>query len=208
MKLHHLFITTANPEAAAARILSAGLDEGSPNVHPGQGTANRRFFFENLYLELLFSVEDSSTPAAGLERMRLRERCALTDSSWGRFGFASSDSGEVPFETWEYRPPYMPDGAALRIGTNSERLDEPMIFVVPSLPTKPTAGTSETLRRVTQVELGSSASASSSSALQRFLELELVTVSSDVDGMRITIDAGREGRQVDLHPTLPLHLRL
>jgi hypothetical protein len=30
-----------------------GLTEGAPNTHPGQGTACRRFFFRNAYLELV-----------------------------------------------------------------------------------------------------------------------------------------------------------
>jgi hypothetical protein len=30
------------------------LTEGTPNIHPGQGTANRRFFFRNAMLELLW----------------------------------------------------------------------------------------------------------------------------------------------------------
>jgi hypothetical protein len=29
-------------------------DEDSSNTHPGQGTANRQFFFNNAYLELLW----------------------------------------------------------------------------------------------------------------------------------------------------------
>ena len=40
------------PEAAA--LIAAGLTEGSSITHPGQGTANRRFFFENIYVELVW----------------------------------------------------------------------------------------------------------------------------------------------------------
>ena len=38
----------------AEYLTRLGLIEGLPNVHPGQGTANRRFFFENAMLELLW----------------------------------------------------------------------------------------------------------------------------------------------------------
>ena len=45
MHLDHIFIR-ARPGAPEAEALKAfGLTEGSPNRHPGQGTANRRFFF-------------------------------------------------------------------------------------------------------------------------------------------------------------------
>jgi hypothetical protein len=35
-------------------MVKFGLLEGSSNAHPGQGTANRRFFFDNFMLELLW----------------------------------------------------------------------------------------------------------------------------------------------------------
>lgn len=44
IELEHFFIRV-RPAAPEADILAAmGLVEGTPNVHPGQGTANRRFF--------------------------------------------------------------------------------------------------------------------------------------------------------------------
>jgi hypothetical protein len=47
IKLHHFFII-AEPGAPEADLLSGiGLIEGTRNDHPGQGTANRRFFFMN-----------------------------------------------------------------------------------------------------------------------------------------------------------------
>ena len=50
LRLHHVFIHTAVGAPAARDLLDAGLVEGSPNTHPGQGTANRRFFFESGFL--------------------------------------------------------------------------------------------------------------------------------------------------------------
>ena len=53
-ELDHVFIMCAvgGPEAVALSRL--GLKEGSANTHPGQGTASRRFFFRNGYIELLW----------------------------------------------------------------------------------------------------------------------------------------------------------
>jgi hypothetical protein len=50
----HVFVCTT-PRAEAAELLTrAGLVEGAPNRHPGQGTACRRFFFSNAMLELIW----------------------------------------------------------------------------------------------------------------------------------------------------------
>jgi hypothetical protein len=47
-----VFCSTGAPEADD--LVRLGLREGLPNTHPGQGTANCRFFFQNAYLELLW----------------------------------------------------------------------------------------------------------------------------------------------------------
>jgi hypothetical protein len=48
----HFFVCCAAGAPEAEALTQRGLREGSSNTHPGQGTANRRFFFENLYLEV------------------------------------------------------------------------------------------------------------------------------------------------------------
>ena len=54
LQFDHLFICTSVGAPDAERLVAFGLTEGEPNVHPGQGTACRRFFFRNAYLELLW----------------------------------------------------------------------------------------------------------------------------------------------------------
>ncbi len=53
-ELDHLFIMTDINAPVADRLISSGLTEGRSNIHPGQGTANRCFFFHNAMLELLW----------------------------------------------------------------------------------------------------------------------------------------------------------
>lgn len=60
-ELDHVFIWTAAGAPEADLLRDFGLTEGPPNVHPGQGTANRRFFFHNAMLELLW-VHDRASP--------------------------------------------------------------------------------------------------------------------------------------------------
>ncbi len=58
LELDHIFIVcdVGAPEAAALTAL--GLVEAPPNVHPGQGTACRRFAFPRQYLERLWVADE------------------------------------------------------------------------------------------------------------------------------------------------------
>ena len=61
--LDHVFVCTAVGAPEADVLRAAGFAEGPANVHPGKGTACRRFFFENAFLEL-FWVQDETEARA------------------------------------------------------------------------------------------------------------------------------------------------
>ncbi|HYW48933.1 MAG TPA: hypothetical protein VE959_39080 [Bryobacteraceae bacterium] len=124
----HVFICTGIGAPAAGRLRQFGLLEGSPNQHPGQGTACRRFFFRNAMLELLWVEDVAEAKSDQTRRTRLWER-------WSGAGRVSSPFGIVlrpapgtevacPFPSWEYRPATMPDLALLVAGGTA--LEEPM----------------------------------------------------------------------------------
>ncbi|TGL58865.1 VOC family protein [Leptospira sarikeiensis] len=54
MEVDHFYIFIKYPKETGDILVQFGLVESSSNVHPGQGTANRRFFFHNSMLELLY----------------------------------------------------------------------------------------------------------------------------------------------------------
>src|SRR5271169_402688 len=64
-EIDHIFVLTETDAPSAGALLRLGLTEGRPNRHEGQGTANRRFFFDNAMLELLWveNVEETRNPA-------------------------------------------------------------------------------------------------------------------------------------------------
>ena len=75
-ELDHVFICASIGAPEADRLVEFGLTEGTRNAHPGQGTANRRFFFHNAMLELLW-VHDAAEAQSELVRpTRLWERWA------------------------------------------------------------------------------------------------------------------------------------
>lgn len=108
----HVFICTAIGAPGAERLRQFGLSEGSPNRHPGQGTACRRFFFRNAMLELLWVHDALEARSDQTRRTMLWER-------WSDAGRAASPFGIIlrpreareacPFRSWQYTPPSMPD---------------------------------------------------------------------------------------------------
>jgi hypothetical protein len=136
LRLHHVFVCTSVGAPEAQGLLEAGLVEGSRNTHPGQGTANRRFFFESGFLELLWvhDEREARSPLAG--PTKLWERWAGRHGATNPFGlcFSSADGVDsgLPFPTWDYRPDYLSGGRALMFADNMP-LSEPEVFV-PSWP--------------------------------------------------------------------------
>jgi hypothetical protein len=128
----HVFICVDRGGPEASRLSAFGLTEGSPNAHPGQGTACRRFFFANFYVELLWVCSESEAGAEVIRPTRLRERWEGRGRGFCPFGFGfrpkTKETGDVPFCSWEYRPPYLPAPLSIQIATNSNVPSEPMLF--------------------------------------------------------------------------------
>ncbi|HEY9660233.1 MAG TPA: VOC family protein [Allocoleopsis sp.] len=138
----HLFICTDVAAEKADRLVSLGIVEGSSNQHPGQGTANRRFFFHNAMVEFLWVHDPIAAQSEAVRRTRLWERwCEHTSVSQRRrdhvcpFGIClrpgHGSGGAIAFPSWEYRPPYLPASLSIAVGNNSEELAEPMLFQIP-----------------------------------------------------------------------------
>lgn len=85
-EIDHIFILTDIGTGAADQLISLGFVEGFSNVHPGQGTANRRFFFNNVGLELLWADNEADATSAPIRRTHLWERWKNRKDSACPFG--------------------------------------------------------------------------------------------------------------------------
>jgi hypothetical protein len=136
LALDHAFIMCSRGAPEGDSLVQRGFLEGSRNVHPGQGTANRRFFFENFMLELVWVDNPDEAKSEQTRRTRLWERWKGRNQSASPFGilFCSSneDDSSAPFPTWDYRPDYLPPGLAIEIAEGT-RLEEPELFYMPSM---------------------------------------------------------------------------
>jgi len=129
MEFDHLFICVDKPAAGADQLKEFGLTEGTSNQHPGQGTANRRFFFQNSFIELLFITDQVELNSELTKPTKLHERFPsgfYTASPFGVCFRPSNGNTEVPFQSWNYKPQFLPPG--LHIPVAKSPAIEPMWF--------------------------------------------------------------------------------
>ena len=141
MEIDHLFVlvepdtdeATADRLDRATRCLTdAGLREGSSNDHPGQGTANRRFFFGNAMFELLYFTDLEAARRPPADVLQLPARASGRGAC--PFGVAfrpSTEPGEpARFEHVHYRPIYLPDTLSIHVAASCP-VSGPLWFHLP-----------------------------------------------------------------------------
>lgn len=129
--LDHVFVFCRPGAPEAARLEAAGLRAGRERQHEGQGTANKCFFFANAMLELIW-IEDEAEARSELVRpLGLWERANWRQTGASPFGFCLRlrPGVEMPVPTWDYRPPYLPEGAAIQI-VRDQQLQQPLVFAI------------------------------------------------------------------------------
>ena len=214
--LDHVFICTEPGAPAAERLRHIGLTEGTPNRHPGQGTACRRFFFRNAMLELLWVEDSEETQNEQTRRTRLWERWSATGSDTSPFGIIvrPNRSDDVcPFPSWEYRPATMP-GLVLQIAEGTG-LGEPMWCYMEAgrAPADAPPESRQVLvhptgfREVTRVRIAGPRCEEEAVTLA-MANMGVIAVETAAEHLlELQFDDGRQWNQADMRPGLPLVLR-
>jgi hypothetical protein len=211
----HVFIccSAGGPEAEALTRL--GLKEGSANTHPGQGTACRRFFFANAYLELLWVGDPMEARSEAVLPARLWERWSKRGDAACPYGIVfrpADDTTDVraPFESWSYEPQYVPPGLAIDIA-RSTPLTGPEFFYLGFQRGRARSGLEPVghelpMESLTAVTVWRPAGGDSQVA--RALEAAGLVAFHDADDylLELRFDDANSGR-ADLRPALPLTLR-
>lgn len=209
MKLDHIFILT-EPFAPQASLLSdMGMVEGTRNDHPGQGTANRRFFFSNTALEFLY-IRDAAEADGGPGR-RLGLPGRATNAGASPFGLVMRGGpGEpMPFDGWDYQPDYFEPGCAFLIGENSGLLAEPLCIHMPFDLARPSdqPRSPHPFTSVTEVILHVPV-AEPSAVLDGISRAPSVTVITSAPHLlELVFNDENEVRMRDFRPALPLVIR-
>jgi len=217
MELDHIFVCVKPAEEQAEALKSFGLVEGSRNVHPGQGTANRRFFFENSFLELLYLTDASEAQSELTKPTMLYERLTAEDQLISPFGICfrpSSYSETVPFASWEYKPTYLPPN--LKVDVGHAPLNEPMWFFLPfgSRPDQASPEKQQPLKHpnglntISSVKITIVAYDALSAVSMSAASLGKVQITKGKKHLiEIGFDDEQSGKEHDFRPELPLIIR-
>ncbi|HWZ97057.1 MAG TPA: VOC family protein [Candidatus Dormibacteraeota bacterium] len=214
VELDHLFVCTAPGAPEAEELVRFGLREGPASRHRGQGTANRRFSFANAMIELLWVSDAKEAQSESTRCTLLWERWFGRESGASPFGIClrpvDSESQELPFPAWEYRPAYLPDPRVMHIGEAG--VEEPMWVYLSFLRrlereqhfVEHPAGIREitSLALTTPVPLRSAVS-------QRLLQSGILSTHSGPKSLlEIGFDYSQRKETVDFRPRLPLVFQL
>ncbi len=211
----HVFICVSVGGEEASALAAFGLTEGMPNVHPGQGTACRRFFFANSYLELLWVSNAGDAQSETIQPTHLWERWTGRASGVCPLGLGFrpkiQHDGGAPFSSWEYRPPYLPSPLCLHVATNANVLTEPMLFYLPlglRSAKRPVLSHRTGLREVTRVELASPHTERTSPEMAAVTGAGLVQLRAGPEYLvELGFDGESQGHHADFRPLLPLVFR-
>ena len=131
MSVNHIFIFTTDYNKAAQELIDFGFTEGSSRVHPGQGTQNRKFKFDNFFLEILWVHDESEINSTLTKPTKLNERANWKNNNCSPFGLCLdySSSEDSLFENYlKYLPSYLPSGMEIQVLTNEEQPSLPWTF--------------------------------------------------------------------------------
>lgn len=208
-ELDHIFILTDRNAPAGDQLVQAGITEGSPNIHTGQGTTNRRFFFDNSMVELLWVHNIAEAQSQLTQPTYLLPRWQGRDKNASPFGICFrpiADEKSPPFLSWDYKPQYLPTGHAIQIANTVNQLKEPFLFFAswvnaPQGKTDHPAG----LKNITHVQITHPYPDLQSPSIDAISHLITFT-SGDRYLLTLTFDNHRQGKILDFSPDLPLIL--
>jgi hypothetical protein len=219
VEVDHVFVSASVGAPEGDRLVELGLVEGSSLHHPGQGTANRRFFFANAMLELAWvhDAVEAQSETEPARRLHFWERWVGRDGSACPFGVClrpkAGTSDVAPFPAWKYQPSYSPVG--LPVANNSTVDSEPLVFYIPMHRRMDTAPADRRepyehplpIRELTSVRISSPGAAALSPAMLATLRTGAFSFQRAAHPLlELGFDGEQQGRRADLRPALPLVL--
>ncbi len=134
MNIDHIFIFTEDKGQVADQLVDFGLTEGSSRTHVGQGTTNRKFYFANFFLEILWVYNEAEINSDLIVESGLWHRANFRDTHSSRFGlcFVNDDTTKQLFDrAVKYQPVYFPEGLTIDILQNRNNPKLPWTFRLP-----------------------------------------------------------------------------
>jgi hypothetical protein len=206
-----IFCNVGAPEAGA--LTDQGLHEGPGNSHPGQGTANRRFFFPNAYLELLWIENSMEAQGPEVRVTRLWERWQQRAAGACPFGLVFRPGLKAPADapaSWTYVPRYFPPGFSIEVARDIPA-NEPLLFYLPFAKASlveniELADDTVHIGPITSATVHLPQTDSLSPALNALVAAGVVTVEPAREYLLDLFHAGGPSQVLDLRPQLALRL--
>lgn len=140
LQVDHFNIWVKDPEVAKKKLTDIGftsVPDSLSDVHHGQGTAGRYFYFLNGYLELIFVYDQEELEGNSRinEHLDFTERARFEENGASPFSIALKvkdyDVEKITFDKVRYHQDWMGEDASIYSAKNSKLyLKEPSVFVV------------------------------------------------------------------------------
>lgn len=208
-ELDHIFILSDVNAPSADKLVDAGITEGEPNIHRGQGTTNRRFFFNNSMIEYIWIHDEDEASNAQTKPTYLLSRWQgrASTSPFGICFRPTSDEQMPPFPAWDYTPKYLPDGMSIQIANTVNQLEEPFLFFAATAYSADKEVTHPAgMGNITAVEVTHPHRNSRSQSIDAIQHIITFTT-GDKHLLTITFDDHQQGKTLNFQPDLPLIIR-
>jgi len=205
-QLDHIFILSDPNAPSADKLVEAGITEGAPNIHRGQGTTNRRFFFNNSMIECIWvhdadeATNERTKPTYLLPRWQGR----ASTSPFGICFRPTSDEPPPPFPSWDYTPQYLPEGHAIQIANTVSQLEEPFLFFASWIKASDNKVAHQAgMENITSVQVTHPYKGLTSASIDAIQHL-VTFQTGDIHLLTVTFDDHRQGKILNFQPDLPL----
>ena len=134
MDADHIFIFTDDNGKVADQLVKLGMIEGSNRVHVGQGTTNRKFYFDNFFLEILWVHDTNEIESDKIKPIGLWQRAKFKINNFSPFGLCivnTRETDELFENSFKYQPDYFPQGQTIDILKNENQSSLPWTFRLP-----------------------------------------------------------------------------
>lgn len=214
MQIDHIFIFSKNGGEEANELVEFGFVEGSNRVHIGQGTANRKFYFENFFLEIVWVTDEKEIKSDLVSHTKLWERSIFDVNQGSPFGLClvNTDDINVLFlDSVKYQPMYFPAGLEIEFLANEDSTYLPWTFRLPFIGSRKKIDEPINhrydLNRLTNTEFTIPPSISTKNYINHFRgEEHIVFTSSDTCQLILTFNNYQNGR-VHQFKNLPLIIK-
>jgi len=204
MTIDHIFIFTDDHGQVAEQLIEFGFTEGSSRIHTGQGTSNRKFYFDNFFLEIIWKHNEDEINSDLTKPTGLWQRANFRANDFSPFGLClvnSEETDQLFNAAFKYKPSYLPDSMAIDVLSNEDQPSLPWTFRLPfkgqmNQHGEPTIHENE-IQRLTKARFEYRGNGENQFLSNFENDANIEFISSSRNWLKLTFDNGRQGKNRD-----------